>query len=113
MACQCSLLLVVSHLVPGFEVANLRSALIAALVIGLVNATLGVFLKIMTFPLTLVTFGLFLLVINALMLMFVFGLGARIRGARLCAGLLGSVAALASRDADPLAHAYRGLGSQS
>ena len=76
------LLLVVSHLVPGFEVANLRSALFAALVIGLVNATLGLFLKIITFPLTLVTFGVFLLVINALMLMFVSGLvrGFVVRG---------------------------------
>jgi len=54
----------------GFEVDGLRSALIAALVIGLVNATLGVFLKIVTLPLTLVSLGLFLLVINALMLMF-------------------------------------------
>ena len=65
------LLLVVSRLVPGFEVDGLRSALIAALVIGLVNATLGVFLKIVTFPLSVVTLGLFLLVINALMLLFV------------------------------------------
>jgi putative membrane protein len=64
------LLLVVSRLVPGFEVDGLRSALIAALVIGLVNATLGVFLKIVTFPLTLVTLGLFLLIINAMMLLF-------------------------------------------
>ena len=47
------LLLVVSRLVPGFEVDGLRSALIAALVIGLVNATLGLFLKIVTFPLTI------------------------------------------------------------
>ena len=37
------LLLVVSRLVPGFEVDGLRSALIASLVIGLVNATLGLF----------------------------------------------------------------------
>lgn len=65
------LLLVVSRLVPGFQVDGLRSALIAALVIGLVNATIGVFLKIVTFPLTLLSLGLFLLVINALMLLFV------------------------------------------
>jgi putative membrane protein len=44
------------------------AALIAALVIGFVNATLGLFLKIITFPLTLLTFGLFWLVINAAML---------------------------------------------
>jgi putative membrane protein len=65
------LLLVVSMVVPGFEVENLRSALFAALVIGLVNATLGLFLKVMTFPLTILTLGLFLLVINAAMLLLV------------------------------------------
>ena len=64
------LLLVVSRLVPGFEVDGLRSALIAALVIGLVNATLGLFLKIVTLPLTLLSLGLFLLVIDAMMLLF-------------------------------------------
>lgn len=64
------LLLVVAHVVPGFRVDGLRSALVAALVIGLVNATLGIFLKILTFPLSFLTLGLFLLVINALMLMF-------------------------------------------
>jgi putative membrane protein len=64
------LLLVVSRVVPGFEVDGLRSALIAAFVIGLVNATLGLFLKIVTFPLSLLTLGLFLLVINAMMLLF-------------------------------------------
>jgi putative membrane protein len=64
------MLLVVSQVVPGFYVDGFRSALIAALVIGLVNATLGAFLKIVTLPLTLVSLGLFLLVINALMLLF-------------------------------------------
>jgi putative membrane protein len=61
-------LLIVSHLVGGFYVANITAALIAALVIGFVNATLGFFLKIVTFPLTLVTFGIFWFVINAIML---------------------------------------------
>lgn len=65
------LLLVVSRLVPGFKVDSLSSALFAALLIGLVNATLGLFLKIVTFPLTILSLGLFLLVINALMLLFV------------------------------------------
>lgn len=76
------LLLVVSQVVPGFEVAGLRAALVASLLIGLVNATLGLFLKIITFPLSIITFGVFLLVINALMLMFVSGLvrGFVVRG---------------------------------
>jgi putative membrane protein len=59
---------IVSKFVPGFVVTGAFAALIAALVIGLVNATLGVVLKVLTFPLTIVTLGLFWLVINALML---------------------------------------------
>ena len=61
-------LLLVAHLVRGFYVQNFVAALIAALVIGLINATIGFVLKILTFPLTILTLGLFLLVINALML---------------------------------------------
>jgi putative membrane protein len=62
-------LLLVAHYVPGFHVSGFFSALIAAVVIGLVNATIGTLLKILTFPLTILTLGIFLLVINALMLM--------------------------------------------
>jgi putative membrane protein len=63
-------LLIVSYVIPGFYVRGFTAALIAALVIGLVNATLGLFLKILTLPLTLLTLGIFWWVINALMLMF-------------------------------------------
>ncbi len=59
---------VVARLVPGFHVSGPLAAVIAALVIGFVNATLGVFLKIITFPLTLLTLGLFWLVINGVMI---------------------------------------------
>jgi putative membrane protein len=59
---------IVAHVIPGFHVSGWVAALIAALVIGFVNATLGVFLKIVTFPLTLLTLGLFWLVINAAMI---------------------------------------------
>jgi len=59
---------VVSQIVPGFQVSGLGSALIAVVVIGLVNATLGVLLKVLTLPLTIVTLGIFWWVINALML---------------------------------------------
>lgn len=63
-------LLIVGHIIPGFEVQSFGSALIAAVIIGLINATIGLFLKIITIPLSILTFGIFLLVINALMLMF-------------------------------------------
>lgn len=62
-------LLVVSHFVPGFQVNGLLPALIAAVVIGLLNATVGLFLKIVTFPLSILTLGIFLLVINGLMIL--------------------------------------------
>lgn len=61
-------LLACSQFVPGFSVHGLGPALIAALVIGLLNGTLGLLLKIVTFPITVLTLGLFLLVINALMI---------------------------------------------
>src|SRR5438270_13589929 len=63
-------LLVVSHFVQGFEVSNVVSAFIAVVVLGLLNATLGLFLKIITLPLGILTFGLFFLVINAVIQMF-------------------------------------------
>lgn len=63
-------IVIVAHLIPGFRVASFGTALIAAIVIGLINSTLGLLLKIVTFPLTILTFGVFLFVINALMLRF-------------------------------------------
>ncbi len=62
-------LILVAHFVPGFHVAGLIPALIAAVVIGLLNATLGLLLKIITIPLSILTLGIFLLVINGLMIM--------------------------------------------
>ena len=61
-------LLIVSYLFPGIEVRGLGAALIAPIVIGLVNATIGFVIKLLTLPLTLLTLGLFWLIINALML---------------------------------------------
>jgi putative membrane protein len=58
----------VAHFVRGFYVTDFIIALIAAVVIGLINGTVGFFLKIVTFPLSILTLGIFLLVINAFML---------------------------------------------
>jgi putative membrane protein len=73
---------IVSRVVPGIYVSGPLAALIAALAIGFINATIGVVLKILTFPLTLVTLGLFWWVINALMLKFASALvpGFQVRG---------------------------------
>ncbi len=59
---------IVAQVVPGIHVSGAMAALIAALAIGFINATLGALLKIITFPLTVVTLGVFWFVINAVML---------------------------------------------
>ena len=61
-------LVIVAHVINGFQISGFSAALIAALVIGFVNGTVGFFLKLITLPLTILTLGLFWLVINALML---------------------------------------------
>jgi putative membrane protein len=61
-------LLIVSYLIPGFFVTGLGTALVAALVFGFLNATLGFLLKIITFPVTVLTLGIFWFVINAIIL---------------------------------------------
>jgi len=60
-------LLLVAYIYPGVHVESFVAALIAALVLGLVNAFIRPLLVILTFPVTLLTLGLFLFVINALM----------------------------------------------
>jgi putative membrane protein len=62
-------LLAVTYIVPGFRVDNLPVALVAVVVIGFLNMTLGLILKVITFPFAILTLGLIYLVINALILM--------------------------------------------
>ncbi|MBN3963304.1 MULTISPECIES: phage holin family protein [unclassified Nostoc] len=61
-------LLITSRIVDGFIVNNFVVALVASVVIGLVNAFVRPILRLLTFPITLLTFGLFTFVINALTL---------------------------------------------
>jgi putative membrane protein len=60
-------LLAVAYLMPSIEVASFASALLAALVLGLVNTVLRPLLILLTLPVTLLTLGLFLFVLNGLM----------------------------------------------
>jgi len=59
--------LVAANLIPGISVAGFWTAVLVAIVLGILNVTLGFILKVLTLPLSFVTFGFFLLVINALM----------------------------------------------
>jgi putative membrane protein len=60
-------LLLITRLDMGITVRSFGTALVAALIIGLVNAILGPILHFLTFPLTFLTLGLFALVVNALL----------------------------------------------
>lgn len=62
-------LLIVAYLVPGFRVASVGTALIAAIVLGLINGTIGVVVKLITLPFRILTLGLLTVVINAVLLM--------------------------------------------
>jgi putative membrane protein len=61
-------LIIVANILPGIQVDGLKAALIAALVIGLVSATVGLILKIILLPFILLTLGIVYFLINGLML---------------------------------------------
>jgi putative membrane protein len=61
-------LYVTTLIVPGVHVAGFRGAVIAGLVLGIVNALLRPIVLLLTLPLTIVTLGLFALVVNTIML---------------------------------------------
>ena len=63
-------LLIVAYILPGINVASFGAALIAALVLGLLNTLVKPVLILLTLPITIVTLGLFLLVLNALVFWF-------------------------------------------
>lgn len=59
-------LLLTAHFYPGIQVQGYGSALIAALILGLLNTVLRPVLVVLTLPVTIVTLGLFLFVVNAM-----------------------------------------------
>lgn len=63
------LVLLIANFMPGVQVAGFTTALIVAIVLGLLNIFIKPILVILTLPVTIVTLGLFLLVINALMIL--------------------------------------------
>lgn len=84
-------LLAVAYLYSGVEIKSYSAALVAALVVGLLNTILRPLLVILTLPVTVVTLGLFLFVINALMFWSAAGVldGFNVRG--FGAALIGSL----------------------
>lgn len=86
---------VAAQLVPGIVVTGLTPLLLAALVLGLINAIVRPVLLILTLPLTLVTLGLFIFVLNAFCLWLtsriVPGLDVQTFGAALLGALVVSI----------------------
>ena len=84
-------LLAVAYLMPSIMVANFTTALIAALVLGLVNAVIRPILILLTLPATILTLGLFIFVINGLLFWLV---GTYLQGftvAGFWAGVVGAI----------------------
>ena len=84
-------LLAVAYLMPSIAVASFTTALVAALILGLVNAVIRPVLILLTLPATILTLGLFIFVINGLLFWFV---GTYLQGftvAGFWAGVFGAV----------------------
>ena len=64
-------LMLVAYLYSGVQVEGIFAALIAALVLGLVNAFIRPLLVLLTLPVTVLTLGLFIFIINAFLFWFV------------------------------------------
>ena len=85
-------LLAVAYFVPGIDVAGFGVALVAALVIGLVNVLIRPILVLLTLPITILTLGVFILVINGLLF---YAVGLWLEGfavQTLIAGIIGALA---------------------
>jgi putative membrane protein len=72
----------VARIVPGIEVRGFGDAMIAAVIIAIMNALIGPVLRFLAWPITFLTLGLFSLVINAIILKLasMFSPGFRVRG---------------------------------
>lgn len=62
---------IAAYLLPGVEVSSFWSAIIAAVLIALANATIGTILRILTFPINFLTLGLVSFIITVLMVLLV------------------------------------------
>ena len=89
--CNALALLAVAYLLPGVRVDGLGSALVAALVLGLVNTLLRPLLILLTLPVSVLTLGLFIFVINGLLFWFA---GSVLRGFEVSGFWVGVMGAL-------------------
>lgn len=84
-------LLAVPYIIPSITVDSFTTALIAALILGLINTIIRPILVILTLPVTLLTLGLFIFVINGLLFWFVGDILSGFHVAGFWAGVFGSI----------------------
>ncbi len=89
--CNALALLAVAYLLPGVRVDGFESALVAALVLGLINTLIRPLLILLTLPVTVLSLGLFILVINGLLFWFA---GSVLRGFEVSGFWVGMMGAL-------------------
>ncbi len=89
--CNALALIAVAYLLPGVRVDGFESALLAALVLGLINTLIRPLLILLTLPVTLLSLGLFILVINGLLFWFA---GSVLRGFEVSGFWVGMMGAL-------------------
>ena len=63
-------LLIVAYIIPGFIIADFKSAIVAAIVIGVLNTFIRPLLQIIFLPLSILTLGIFAFIINVGLLLF-------------------------------------------
>lgn len=83
--------LLAARIIPGIYISNASAALVAGLVLGVINAIIRPILIVMTLPFTILTLGLFIFIVNAVCLALVAWLvpGFAVHG--FAAALLGSI----------------------
>lgn len=84
-------LLIAAQFVPGFTITQFSTAVIAAIVLGLVNAIIRPIMLLLTLPVNIVTLGLFTLIVNALMFLLAASIVSGFAITGLIPALIGSI----------------------
>lgn len=84
-------LIITAKIVPGFKVDSFAAALVASVILGLVNAFVKPILVVLTLPITFITFGLFLFVVNALTILIAGNITSGFHVAGFIPALIGSI----------------------
>jgi putative membrane protein len=85
-------LYVTAMLVPGIHISDFGGAVVAGLVLGIVNAVIRPLVLLLTLPITILTVGIFALVVNALMLYIVAGVTHRLVIDNFLSAFIGAIA---------------------